>query len=322
MGVGQKTTAYETESAQPPREQRLAILAARQHGVVSLSQLRQLGWSASGVRTRVAAGRLHRVHGGVYAVGHSVLCAEGRWMAAVLACGPRAVLSHQSAAALWGLRPTARSKIDVIAQRRAGRGRAGLSVHRARGLRPRDVTRRRNIPCTTVARTLLDLADAVDRSGLERALEQAEILRLVDLASLQDVLARADGRHGAPMLRAVLADHDPGSALTRSELERRFLKLCRDAALPSPRVNARVRVDGDGFEVDFSWPGRRLIAELDGFGTHGTRAAFERDCRRDRLLQLGGRRVVRFTWRQLVGEPDEIAGYSRREERADRVARR
>jgi very-short-patch-repair endonuclease len=188
----------------------------------------------------------------------------------------------------------------------------GIDVHTARRFASRDATREQGIPCTTVARTLLDLAEVVDRGALERAFEQAETLRLLDVTAIEDVLARAHGRRGAPVLGAVLAEYDPAMPLSRSELERRFLTLCRDAALPSPRVNAWVPVEGGGFETDFTWPARRLIAEADGYTTHGTRAAFERDRRRDRLLQLAGWRVIRFTWRQLVDEPTEIADAIRR----------
>jgi very-short-patch-repair endonuclease len=233
-------------------------------------------------------------------------------MAAVLACEPGAFLSHRSAAALWGLRMTARRAIDVITPRRTGGRRPGIDLHKTRHLLPRDTTTVRNIPCTTVARTLLDLADVVDRRGLERAVEQSEIRRLLDLTAIDDVLARAAGRRGAPVLRAIVADHHPEPAPTKNELERRFLELCRSAALPSPRVNSWVTLDGDGFEVDFSWPDAGLIVEVDGYETHCTRAAFERDRQRDRLLVLAGWRVVRFTWRQLLGRPDEIAAALRR----------
>jgi very-short-patch-repair endonuclease len=232
-------------------------------------------------------------------------------MAAVLACGRGAVLSHRSAAALLGLRPTSRARIDVTTPHRAGRRRAGIDAH-AGNLCDRDKATIRGIPCTTVAPTLLDLADVVDRRDVERACEQAETLRLLDLGALQDVLARADGRRGAPILRGILADFDPTATLTRTELEKRFLALCRGAGIPAPRVNAWVPLKGDGFEVDFSWPDQRLIVEVDGYRTHGTRAAFERDRGRDRLLTLAGWRVIRFTWRHLVREPDEVADTVRR----------
>lgn len=306
-GVGPIATVWPTQQAQPSRDRNLADLAARQHGVVALAQLRMLGMSASAVRDRVATGRLHRVHRGAYAVGHPLLPAEGRWMAAVLSCGPGSVLSHRSAAALLGLRPSARTGIDVSAPGRAGRSRIGIDAHRAATLAAEDLTSVRGIPCTTVARTLLDLAEVVDCRALERACEQAEMLRLLDLRAVDDVLKRAAGRRGAPILRAVFADLDFGATLTRSELEERFLALCASSGVPRPRVNACVNVNGGSLEVDFLWPERRLIVETDGRRAHGTRQAFERDRRRDQRLALAGWRVVRFTWRQVVHEPAEVA---------------
>jgi hypothetical protein len=231
-------------------------------------------------------------------------------MAAVLACGRGAVLSHRSAAALWGIRPTARSAIDVTAPGRAGRRRAGIEVHAAATLEASDVTRVDAIPCTTVPRTLLDLASVVDRRALERAYERAELLRVLDAAAVEDLLARSPRRHGLAVLRAVVQAAAP-LAVTRSELEERFLCICDAAGIPRPHVNAWVPLDGGGVEVDFLWPAQRLAVETDGHRVHGTRQAFERDRRRDRRLLLEGWRVVRFTWRQLVSDPGEIAATMR-----------
>jgi hypothetical protein len=306
-GVGREATESGTEIAQPPLNRALAQLARRQHGVVALSQARQLGLSPSGVRSRVSTGRLHRVHRGVYAVGHVPLSATARWMAAVLACGRGAVLSHRSAAALWGLRPSSRSAIDVTAPGRAGRGLDGIEAHRAGSLRRAEIASVRGIPCTTVARTLLDLAEVVDRRALERAVNEAEVLRLFDLGALEDVLIRAVGRRGAPILRAVLAGYDAEYALTRNELERRFLALCDSAGVLRPSVNAWVALDGGSIEVDFLWRNYKLIVETDGRQAHGTRRAFEHDRRRDQRLLCAGWRVVRFTWRQVTHEPRQVA---------------
>jgi Protein of unknown function (DUF559) len=228
-------------------------------------------------------------------------------MAAVLACGREAVLSHRSAAALWGLRPTSRAAIEVTAPRPAGRRRRGIDLHRSGTLRPADITAVERIPCTSVARTLLDLAEVVDRRSIERAYTQAEILGLLDLGAVADVLAHATGRRGAPVLHAITADPEACSRMTRSELEERFLAVCVAAGVPRPRVNAWVPLDGVGVEVDFLWPDERLIAETDGHRVHGTREAFERDRRRDRRLLLAGWRVARFTWRQVAGDPAEVA---------------
>jgi Protein of unknown function (DUF559) len=223
-------------------------------------------------------------------------------MAAVLACGPGAVLSHRSAAALWGIRPTIRTAIEVMTPGRVGRRRAGIEVHDAASLRATDVTRVDHIPCTTVARTLFDLAAVVDRHALERAYDQAEVLGALDRKAVEDLLVRSSRRAGLATLRAVVEGDRP-PALTRSELEKRFLAICSAAALPRPQVNAWIPLDGGGIEVDFLWPEHRLIVETDGHAFHGTRAAFERDRVRDQRLLLAGWRVARVTWRQIVHDP-------------------
>jgi hypothetical protein len=292
----------------PRRERQIAKIAARQHGVVSTHQLLDLGLTRSAVNQRVAAGRLHRVHPGAFAVGHPILSREGAYMAAVLACGPGALLSHRSAAALWDLRRSERSRIDVTAPGRRRRAIRRIEAHRSRTLVPRDAARVKNIPCTSVARTLVDLAEVVDLRALERACEQAEILNLFNAEALANALARVRGRHGAPKLRAVLGAAAPGETLTRSELEERFLALCGAAGLPRPEVNAWIPfAGGEGAEADFLWRGRGLIVETDGHATHGTRRAFERDRRRDQRLALAGYRVIRFTWRQVARDPGEVA---------------
>jgi predicted transcriptional regulator of viral defense system len=289
------------------RERAIQELAAVQHGVVSLAQLRALGLSASAVRNRVALGRLRRLHRGIYAIGLAPPSVKAGYMAAVLACGPQAVLSHRSAAAHIGLRTSSRAAVDVSVPGRTGKERAGIDVHRAASMAARDFTRVKEIPCTTVARTLLDLAEVIDRTGLERAIEQAETMRIFDLVAVVDVLDRACNRRGAITLKTVLETYAPDPAFSRSQLERRFLALCLAAGLPRPQVNAFTTVPDDGFEVDFTWPDRRLIVEADSHRHHGTRAAFERDRRRDQQLTAAGWRVVRFTWRQVAGEPAAVA---------------
>ena len=285
----------------------LSRLAAGQHGVVTLAQLTALGLSASGVRDRVGSGRLHRVHRGVYAVGHPLLSGHGRWMAAVLAYGPEAVLSHRSSAALVGLRPDTRAIADISLPRSSAHSRPGIEAHGSTTLRAQDVTVRDGIRCTTVARTLLDLADVLDRRGVERAVEQAEALRLFDGQALDEVLARANGRRGAGVLRALLREPE-GAALTASELEERFLALCRDFGVAKPEVNAWIARDDGWIKADFLWRAERLVVETDGHAHHGTRQAFERDRRRDQDLLLGGWQVIRFTWRQVSAEPEGVAG--------------
>lgn len=304
--AGQIPTNYGTELAHRGLEAQIAELAARQHGVLSLGQLRAFGLSSSSVRGRVAAGRLHRVHRGVYSLGHRLLSDRGLWMAATLACGDGTALSHRSAAALWGIRPTARAAIDVLSPRRSGRTLAGIDVHRATTLAATDVATREAIPCTTVARTLLDLATVIDSRALARACERAEALEVLDLEAVEDLLARSARRPGVPALRAVVGNDRP-LEFTRSELERRFLALCERSGLPRPRVNVWIPLEGDGVEADFVWDRERLIVEVDGYAAHRTRPAFERDRVRDQRLMLAGWRVVRVTWRQIVRDPRGVA---------------
>jgi very-short-patch-repair endonuclease len=220
-------------------------------------------------------------------------------MAAVLAAGPSAVLSHRDAAALLGLRPSARRLIEVSAPRRCRR--AGIQGHRA-CLPSDEVTSHEGVPVTTVARTLLDLGAVLPRRQLRRALEQAEFLRLADDTSLDALLARYPKRSGTAALRALRQGGLTGP-VTRSELEERFLAFLDARGLPRPRVNCAV----EGYEVDFHWPEQRLIVELDGRAAHHTIAAFERDRARDRALQAAGWRVVRITWHQLQAQPAMIA---------------
>ncbi len=224
----------------------------------------------------------------------------------MLACGPGAALSHFSAAALHGLLLTARTNIDVTIPRRVGISRTGITVHRSTCLGSAELSEGRGIPCTCVARTLLDLAAVVNRQTLERACDQAKILRLVDWSAMHELLTTARGRRGVRLLRAVLGAGELGDGAPRSELERKFLALCRRAALPSPAVNQWLAVSGEEMQVDFLWHEPRVIVETDGFRAHGTRRAFREDRRRDRLLGLAGWRVVRFTWDDLTNDPEHV----------------
>lgn len=283
---------------------RIARLAAAQHGVVALDQLRALGVGVGAVNTRVRAGRLHRLHRGVFAVGHSRLSREGRWLAAVLALGDGAVLSHASAGALWDLRPSSAAAIHVTVPTPGGRrSRRGIVVHRSGALHPRDVARRHGIPVTSVARTLLDLATTLADGPLTRAVERALVLRLFDLARLTEAIDRNPARRGAGRLARVVASLRDEPALTRSELEGQMLDLCAASGLVSPEINALLA----GCEVDFLWRNERLVVETDGHEHHGTRSAFERDRARDARLTALGYRVVRVTYRQLVRERDVVA---------------
>ena len=305
-GVLHEASDIATLRDEPPFDVRLAALAGRQHGVVSLHQLRSLGLGGSGVRDRVAAGRLHGVHRGVYAVGVPLLTPRARWMAATLAYGRAAALSHRSAAAHIGLRANHSGPIDISLPSAVGRSRPGIAVHRSTTLRAEDIATVDGIRCTTVARTLLDLADVLNRRGLERAIEQAEVLRIFNRRQVDLHLTRAAGRHGAPTLRAVL-DANAEPAFTESELEEAFLDLCEGQGLPRPEVAVWVTTGDGPLKVDFLYRAQRVVVETDGYTFHGHRQAFERDHRRDALLDLAGWKVRRFTWRQIAMDADLVA---------------
>jgi very-short-patch-repair endonuclease len=269
--------------------------------VVTRAQLLEIGATKEMVTHRIAIRRLHRVHPGVYGVGHR-LSVRGHYLSAVYACGAGAVLSHGSAAALWELRGPPAGRIDVTLPRRGARSRARIQVHRTRVLGPGDIAERDGIPCTSVARTLVDLAEAAPEHRLRRALERSVELRLFDGRALGAVMDRLNGRCGLATLRQLIAELPDEPPVMRSELERRFLELVRRAGLPLPAVNARVA----SHEVDFNWPAHRLIVETDGRRTHATGVAFERDRARDLDLRLAGWQVVRLTWSQVVRTPDRV----------------
>lgn len=275
----------------------MAAIAARQWGVVTRAQLLEAGLSEAVIARMLREGLLVPLHAGVYAVGHAALRVEAFWFAAILACGAGTVLSHRSAAELWGLGHVRGRVVDVTAPR-ARRRRAGIVAHQ-NALDAADVTAARGIPVTTVERTLLDLAGVLSTDDLARTVEQAIRLRRYDRARLDQAMARARGRRELRPLRAVLDDLDPVRARSRFELEVRALSLVERAGLPMPRVNE----DVEGHEVDFHWPRARLVVELDSRTWHTDPTAFEADRRRDADLQAAGWRVVRITWRQLSDDP-------------------
>lgn len=252
----------------------IARIAARQHGVVSSAQLVAAGIDKDAISRRVRAARLHRLHRGVYAVGHTRLTFEARCMAAVLALGEGAAVSRRSAAAVWGMLRPHSGPIEATVPGDGGRrARQGIRVHRSHSLIAAATTRRNGVAVTKPARTLRDLHRTVPQPLFRAAVRRALDLRLISSADLRKP-----------------AD------LTRSELERLFLALCRRHRLPQPQVNARV----GPYEVDFLWRDRGLIVETDGFRHHGNRDAFERDRARDALLQSLGFSVLRFTHRQVL----------------------
>ena len=291
-----------------PADLALAGIAARQFGVVTASQARACGLDRSGIQRRLAVGRLQRLWRGVYAFGHQELRPEGRLLAAVLACGPGAVLSRRSAAGSWGMLATARERIDVTVATRGGRPRReGIALRCVRRLDPRDVTELDGIPITTPARTLVDLDAVVPDRLVERALDQAYVLRLLAPGELEDTIERVNGRRTRP-LRRLLSAERRGAAVTRSELEERFLALVRRGELREPEVNVRVH----GYEVDFLWRAERRVVELDGYAFHSVPGAFERDRRKDVDLELAGFRVTRFTYRQVTDEAEDTLKRVRR----------
>lgn len=304
MGAGRET-GTELPKHDQPLDRRIAALADLQHGVVSLGQLESRGLTASAVRKRTTAGRLHRIRRGIYAVGREGLDRRGHWMAAVLACGPGALISHRTAAAALGLLPYEGARLHVTIPSRAPRKHPGITIHRSPTLWMDDRTEVDGVPCTAVARTLLDLADVVGPEAVSRAAENAERLRMFDQVAVDSVLDRATGRPARDRLLVALSRCDEPLPL-RSELERRALVLFERAGLPRPLVNALVDTSEGPLEVDFSWPDRRLVVEVDGFEFHGSRAAFERDRRRDQLLRAARWSSVRITWRQVSQAPGHL----------------
>ncbi len=297
-------------SARMRTDQVIAALAARRWGVVSRGQLLEAGVPRATIGDRLRSGRLLPLHPGVYAVGHARLRPEGHWLAAVLAVGPGAALSHRDAAGLHGLRPANHVRIDVSTTGWARRS-SKIEVHRTRSLDARDTTTVHGIPVTTVARTLVDLAAVVPHDHLASAIKQAERRRTFDLRAVEAALARTRGRTGPGhrALREAIAERAAlqGSA-TDSILEDAFLRLLRAAGLPLPATNVHI----EGFRVDAVWPGHRIAVELDGWQDHGTRGAFERDRERDAALTAAGWRIVRLTYRQVTSRPDHVLSTLRR----------
>jgi very-short-patch-repair endonuclease len=284
----------------------VARLAAAQHGVVSARQLGALGFSRSTVSRELKAARLHRIHRGVYAVGHPALSQHGRCLGAVLACGESALLSHSSAAWLWGLTPVHYGIVDVTA-RAPRHARSGIRLHSARALRQRDRAVVERIPVTAVHQTLLDVAGTSHHRALGRLLSRAERLNLLDLPAIDDLLRLNPGRRGVGRLRRALGVYRV-PAFTRSGLERRFMEIVRTAGLPQPSMNLFV----GGYELDAYWPAYRFAVELDSYEYHGGHASFERDRLRQEDLKLAGIEMTRVTGGRIEREPAAVARRLRR----------
>jgi very-short-patch-repair endonuclease len=252
--------------------------------------LRELGVPRHALQARLRAKRWYALHRGVYAVGHDALTWRSHLIAAVYACGPGALASHRAAGALHGLLSSQR--IEVSAPRGC-KPKRGITVHRTRLIRPEERTVVDGIPVTSVARTLVDIADVLGDERYASAVRQAEVLRVFDLKTLES--ATVPGRRGEHRIARVLAAYQPEPHLLRSEAERRLKQLCRQHRLPLPRFNVNLH----GYEVDAYWPEAHLVLEVDGAATHHTRHAFHADRRRDRMLAAHGIQSLRVTWPDL-----------------------
>jgi very-short-patch-repair endonuclease len=277
-------------------------VARRQHGVITRGQLLELGFTPSAIEHRRASGRLRSLHRGVFAVGHIEIGRFGRWMAAVLACGQGALLSHQSAAELWEIRAPEQRPIEVTVPARDRRRIRGLVVHRRTVLSSPDRRTRNRIPVTAPARTLADLAARLSPHQLESAINEADGRDLIDPERLRDAMRQMRGEPGAGRLLRLLDRRV--FRLTDSELERMFLRLVRRARLPMPQTGVEV----GGFPVDFLWPELGLIVETDGLRYHRTAAQQARDRRRDQIHAAAGLTTLRFTYSQVVFEEADVRG--------------
>lgn len=306
---GRETGKYGRFLSQALLEAALSELALAQHGVFGLDQLGELGLTAAAVHKRATAGRLHRIHQTVYSlVPKALLKREGLYMAAVLACGPGAVLSHRSGAVLHQLRDWGHTRIEVTVPNRSHRTHPGVLVHRSTTLTEADVTVVNNIPVTSLHRTLLDLAEVIDQRALERAFDQAEILEALDLNKINDQLARNSTRPGAKKVRRVLTEHYIGKTPTWSENEEALLAVTRSLGLPDPDVNQFIVLPdgGPAIRVDFVWRDHKVIVEADSRRWHLSHQRQATDHRRDQRLVAAGWRVIRTTWGQIKHRPHEL----------------
>ena len=280
--------------------QRIASVASMQRGCIARHQLLGLGIGAATITRLIERGSLHRLRRGVYAVGHRARAPLRDETVALLAVPRARAISHASAAGIWGLHlPGSRDRrIHLLLDGDAPVSRPGLCAHRSRLVPDRDLRTRQSLPVTSVAWTLIHLAESIADAPLERVISDALRSRLVGETELAEVASRAPGLRGAARVRAALAD-DAAPALTRSDGEIRMLELVRAAELPPPRLNVPL----EGFEVDFHWPEHRLVVEVDSVAFHTDRWAYERDRRKDAALRAAGLTVIRITWRQLKERP-------------------
>lgn len=283
-----------------PMQREVWKLAAEQYGAVTRTQLVELGFSSEAIRHRIARGRLHPVWGGVYALGRPELTPRGRWLAATLACGREAWLSHTCAGALWGITPETNDALHVSVPQHIRPRRAGIVIHRRSALGPDDVTRHHRIPVTSPALTIIDLAARLRPDRLERAINEADRRDLIHPEALRRALDGIASRPGVRALRRTL-DH-PTFVVTESELERRFLPIASQLGLPRPRTGEVV----NGFRVDFYWPELGLVVETDGLRYHRTPAQQARDRLRDQVHAAAGLTTLRFTHAQVVRDANHV----------------
>ena len=288
-------------SGQTPHSSTVWRLARHQHGVVARKQLLGLGFTRHAIRHRVATGRLHAVHRGVFVVGRPELDVHGRCMAAVIACGPEALVSHQTAAELWGIRTPRGEPIELSVPATVERTLIGVHLHRRRSLADGDRGTTARIPVTNVVRTIVDLAPRLPEKQLESLINEAAVLDLISPEGLRHALERMPRQHGVPKLRRLLDRRT--FRLTDSELERSFLRLVRGAGLPTPQTGVRL----NGFRVDFFWPDLGLVVETDGLRYHRTPAQQARDRRRDQVHSVAGLTPLRFTHSQIRFEGASVS---------------
>jgi very-short-patch-repair endonuclease len=283
----------------------MSELAQRQHGVVARRQLLQLGMRRGAIARRLERGQLHEVLRGVYVFGPRRIGRRGRWMAAILAGGEGAVLSHRSAARLWALMPPGSGAIEVTHPTKRSIERKGVIGHQIE-LADDEWLVEDEIPTTSPFRTIFDLAAVVTKRELERAWHEAEVRGLRDRVSLPMLLERYPGHRGSRRLRALLEADEP-VGFTRNDFEEAFVAFVDEYRLRRPRMNGTLALRGRFFEIDALWEDERVAVELDSRSVHGTNKNFESDKHRDRVLLAEGWRTVRVTWRQLKEEPDEVA---------------
>jgi hypothetical protein len=289
-----------------PPSARIARVAERQHGVIARAQLAALGVRRGAIERRLGSGALVRLHRGVYAVGHAAIGESGRAMAAVLAAGPSAAVSHRSAAALLGLVARSPAVVHVLTTRRS-RSRRGLVIHRTRRLPASHVVLVNAIPCTSVARTIVEASVGAGKRDIERLIDSATARRILDEDALRAMAEQPVYGCRAGTLRRVIGIHPAGSTIAVNDIEERFLALCDEAGVSRPELNVPMRLsDGMPIVIDALWRDQHLAVEVDGWGTHGRRWAFERDRKRDIELTLAGFRPGRFTRDQILREPGYV----------------